>query len=1031
MTHAQRPTLLAAGNAALRESDWARAMGHFVEAWLQDPAVAALAAGNMRLARRRRAARNEGAASAAGVFCWDLGHNAAGRAQTLLRLHERLGPARLLGCLYGPEAQTWRPLRMMAGQQATVLRFSDGMSFVEEALRFVAANPLDLVHLSKPRLPGLIVGATYKLLWGSTVLLDVDDDELAFTATGPHADVRGELADRSFEDLSGTAATEIAVRLAACFDRLTTVNGELQRRFGGDFLPHARMRQDAVPDDGTVQAVRASYGLSADKKLVLFLGTPRRHKGVLPAAQILAAMRRDDVQFVVVGSFDDDGLRSELLAVRGLDLVLIEDQPLDCIDTLTQCASCCVALQDPASPIALAQTPAKISDALAAGVPVAVTDVPPLRELVLSRAALTLDIANDAGIAAAKLGRLLDGLPVDGYDRDAAARYFHSELSLDVNVERLRRVVQRARTHSTTDASRLVDDLLLRLPRLEALGAAVAEKSAQWPGGPLHAIDSDAPWDDRAALRQTLAPTMPVSSDAASAPPRRVVVYTANTGSYDQLADPPFVVPGWDYVAFSDVPPGRPGIWQVRPIDYHENDPTRIARFIKLHPHLFFPDKDISIWVDANIGFAASPDAFVEALAEDGYFALFPHPQRDCLYAEAEACVMLSKDQPEEIDAQLDRYLAAGFPRHAGMWETGVLVRRHNDVRCRRLMNAWWRELFIGSRRDQLALPVALASTGAQAVALARPGVDLRQHPVISYVRHPARKKVADAGEAWPPGDLAPQWACEGIGVDIGLCVHDASEASRHGLEAALSTRGPADRLILVDDASTGDITDTLLHVAANEDGTLLIRSTWRNGQAWAFDEILRASSRPYVLLLSAGAVLSAGALRRMVRCAESNAAIAVVGPMSNTAGLQSIPMSSAEDGHLDVGAALASLCGRAPVRPALVALVDGFCCLVRRAAFECVGLLDEATFAQGIGAVEDFCLRAADFGWLSAIAPDAYVARAAAAPVADHWTEAAKALRRKHGALRLERSLSVGQRHPGLARLSADATAERQRRAS
>jgi glycosyltransferase involved in cell wall biosynthesis len=1034
--HAGRASALVSGNAALRRSDWADAMRHFVEGWLQGSELAPLVAANIRLVRRRRfGARDDAAPLAAGVFCWDLGHNAAGRAETLLRLHERLGPAQLLGCLYGPQAEIWPPLRMVAGHAATVLRFTDRTSFVKEALRFVARNPLDVVHISKPRLPGLIVGAAYKLLWGSTVLVDVDDDELAFAA----GDAAHGIGDRTFAELSGPAATQLAVRLAGCFDHLTVVNGELQRRFGGDFLPHARAPVGPARDEQQARVVRARHGLAADKKLVLFLGTPRRHKGVVVAAQVVAAMQRDDVQFVVVGSFDDDALRRELRAVPGLDLVLVEDQPLDRVAALTQCASCCLALQDTASAISQAQTPAKVSDALAAGVPVIVTDVPPLREMVLRRAVLGLQASHDTDAAAGKLERILDGLPVEGYDRDAAARYFEQELSLAANAQRLRRIVDRARYRSAMDVPRLVDGLLAPLPRLEALAAALAGSTARWPGGALHIAGSPAaPVDARAAQQRAFAQPLPWPSAPVAEAPPRVVVYTANTGAYDQLSDPPFVVPGWDYVAFSDVPPSRPGVWQVRPIDYHENDPTRTARFAKLHPHLFFPDHDISIWVDANIGFSASPAGFVEALGDEGYFALFPHPHRDCLYAEAEACVKLSKDQPEEIDAQVDRYLAAGFPRHAGMWETGILVRRHQDPRCRRLMDVWWRELFAGSRRDQLALPVALLRTGSHALPLARPGVDLRQHPVVSYVKHPARTKLAgaDAEAAWPPDNFSsqPEWASESIGVDIGICLHDVDERARHGLEAALSTRGRNDRLILLDDACAGDAADMLRHIAANEGRTLLIRSGRRRGLAWATNEILRASTRPYVLVLSAGAVLSTGAIRRMVRCAESNPAIAVVGPVSNLAGLQSVPCVAGEVGAGDGGAEMASLCGQAAARPALVPLVDGFCYLVKRSALDSVGLMDEGAFAKGFGAVEDFCLRAGDHGLVCAIALDAYVANGATQPPASVRaalaSEGVEALRRKHGGVRVDRSLRVGQRHPALMRMQARlaaATAQRE----
>jgi hypothetical protein len=34
------------------------------------------------------------------------------------------------------------------------------------------------VDLSKPRLPAVVIGLLYKLLWGAAVLVDIDDEEL-------------------------------------------------------------------------------------------------------------------------------------------------------------------------------------------------------------------------------------------------------------------------------------------------------------------------------------------------------------------------------------------------------------------------------------------------------------------------------------------------------------------------------------------------------------------------------------------------------------------------------------------------------------------------------------------------------------------------------------------------------------------------------------------------------------------------------------------------------------------------------------
>ena len=51
-------------------------------------------------------------------------------------------------------------------------------SYVEQAWQLVLQHPADLVHLSKPRLPAVVIGLLYKLLWGAAVLVDIDDEEL-------------------------------------------------------------------------------------------------------------------------------------------------------------------------------------------------------------------------------------------------------------------------------------------------------------------------------------------------------------------------------------------------------------------------------------------------------------------------------------------------------------------------------------------------------------------------------------------------------------------------------------------------------------------------------------------------------------------------------------------------------------------------------------------------------------------------------------------------------------------------------------
>jgi len=120
-----------------------------------------------------------------------------------------------------------------------------------------------------------------------------------------------------------------------------------------------------------------------------------------------------------------------------------------------------------------------------------------------------------------------------------------------------------------------------------------------------------------------------------------------------------------------------------------------------------------------------------------------------------------------------------------------------------------------------------------------------------------------------------------------------------------------------------------------------------------------------------------------MVACAESDAQIGLVGPLSNTASWQSVPeifnasgdwadnplptkMTVAEMGELTARNS-AHLYPRLP-------LLNGFCLMVKRQLIEQIGYFDEETYGEGYGEENDYCLRALEAGWLIAVADDAYV---------------------------------------------------------
>ena len=66
---------------------------------------------------------------------------------------------------------------------------------------------------------------------------------------------------------------------------------------------------------------------------------------------------------------------------------------------------------------------------------------------------------------------------------------------------------------------------------------------------------------------------------------KRYVIFSAMVGGYDQILQPLEVDDRFDFVLFTnDIAESQDGVWQIRPIEYHNKDNTRICRYVKTHP---------------------------------------------------------------------------------------------------------------------------------------------------------------------------------------------------------------------------------------------------------------------------------------------------------------------------------------------------------------------------------------------------------------------------------------------------------------
>lgn len=150
-----------------------------------------------------------------------------------------------------------------------------------------------------------------------------------------------------------------------------------------------------------------------------------------------------------------------------------------------------------------------------------------------------------------------------------------------------------------------------------------------------------------------------------------------------------------------------------------------------------------------------------------------------------------------------------------------------------------------------------------------------------------------------------------------------------------------------------------------------------------AANQGLRASTADCCVLLNGDTVVTTGWLSKMIECADSDPRIGIVGPLSNAASWQSVPERADPVGRWSINPLppgctpndIARIVDRVSQKEfPWLPFINGFCYLIKREVINTIGYFDEVAFADGYGEEDDYCLRAADEGFIMAVADNAYV---------------------------------------------------------
>ncbi len=371
------------------------------------------------------------------IIAWDVAHNPLGRAYVLADALKADYDVEIIGASF-PHfgSQVWPPLR----ESQVPIKWFRGSHFPDHLHRIDAVAEqidADVLLVCKPRLPSLQLGIAAKALKNRPLILDIDDYEMGFFA--PRGDApAGKPDDGDYLSPYGEYWTRYCDSLIQGADSITVASTELQKRYGGTLVPHMRDETIFDPQLYDRDEIRKEFGFEPDDRVILFVGTPRNHKGILQIVDALASLGNPKYRLCIVGSVTEPDLRQKLAASCGrvrIDLYpdsQFSDLPRNlCIGDLI-----CI-LQQPDSIISKYQMPAKFSDALAMEIPVLASAAPPLRHLARGHLVETLGGRS----LAAKIDQIFRNYPAYKNRAIHNRQIFLQEYSYAANRPRLSKIV--------------------------------------------------------------------------------------------------------------------------------------------------------------------------------------------------------------------------------------------------------------------------------------------------------------------------------------------------------------------------------------------------------------------------------------------------------------------------------------------------------------------------------------------------------------------------------------------------------------
>ncbi len=253
--------------------------------------------------------------------------------------------------------------------------------------------------------------------------------------------------------------------------------------------------------------------------------------------------------------------------------------------------------------------------------------------------------------------------------------------------------------------------------------------------------------------------------------------------------------------------------------------------------------------------------------------------------------------------------------------------------------------------------------------------------------------------------------------VDIILPVYNALDDVEKCIHSVFDVASYPFHLIVIDDHSD-ESTKSYLQNIANEKNFELIRNEKNLRFTKSVNKGFEKSKADISILLNSDTIVTKNWIEKIITCFNSNTNIGIVGPLSNAASWQTVPVRENPTGgwlvnDIPEGYSVEKMSELVEtisqkIYPK-VPSVNGFCYAIKRDLLDLNGNLDEEYFPTGYGEEDDFSIRARDAGYDIVVADDTYIFHAKSKSYTHEvravLTEGGrKSLDKKHGKEKIEK---------------------------